>query len=132
MAFAPAPSVRSRMATTMMAEKSRSIPILNKPKNLPGDGSLAGDEGFDPLGLSNIGDLGFDLYWMREAELKHARVAMLAFAGMIATETGTVVPGFVSLKNCFDLFCLYCWVEVMFCQCKSWNKVVKLACGCQR
>ena len=98
MGFAPAPSVRSRMATTMMADKSRSIPILNRPKNLPGDGSLAGDEGFDPLGLSNIGELGFDLYWMREAELKHARVAMLAFVGMIATETGSVVPGFVSFK----------------------------------
>ena len=104
MAFAPASSVRSRVATTMMADKSRSIPILNRPKNLPGDGSLAGDEGFDPLGLSNIGDLGFDLYWMREAELKHARIAMLAFVGMIACETGFVVPGFVSLQNCLFLF----------------------------
>jgi hypothetical protein len=79
----------------MMAEKSRSIPILNKPKNL--DGSMAGDEGFDPLGLSNIGDLGFDLYWMREAEIKHSRVAMLAFLGMVWTEgLGQIVPGFVS------------------------------------
>ena len=104
MAFAPAPSVRSRVAINMMSDKSRSIPILSKPKNL--DGSMAGDEGFDPLGLSNIGDLGFDLYWMREAELKHCRIAMLAFVGMIACETGSVVPGFVSLKKncCCSLF----------------------------
>jgi light-harvesting complex I chlorophyll a/b binding protein 1 len=46
--------------------------------------------------LSNINDLGVDLYWLREAELKHARVAMLAFAGLIAQEAGFVAPGFVS------------------------------------
>jgi hypothetical protein len=60
------------------------------------DGSLAGDEGFDPLGLSNIDELGIDLYWMREAELKHARVAMLATVGLLAQESGFVLPGLVS------------------------------------
>ena len=60
------------------------------------DGTLAGDEGFDPLGLSAINDLGVDLYWMREAELKHCRIAMLAFLGLIAQEAGFVAPGFVS------------------------------------
>lgn len=38
-----------------------------------------------------------DLYWMREAELKHARIAMLAVVGSIAQEAGLVVPGLVSL-----------------------------------
>lgn len=37
------------------------------------DGSLAGDVGFDPLGLSSVKDVGLDLYWFREAELKHCR-----------------------------------------------------------
>jgi Chlorophyll A-B binding protein len=37
-----------------------------------------------------------DLYWMREAELKHARIAMLAVVGSIAQEAGFVVPGLVS------------------------------------
>jgi light-harvesting complex I chlorophyll a/b binding protein 1 len=37
----------------------------------------------DPLGLSNIDDLGIDYYWLREAELKHSRVAMLAIAGVL-------------------------------------------------
>lgn len=59
------------------------------------DGSLAGDEGFDPLGLSNIEDLGVDLYWLREAELKHCRVAMLAVVGSLAGELGFVLPGMV-------------------------------------
>ena len=37
------------------------MPFLEQPKNL--DGSMAGDVGFDPLGLSEIDDLGIDLYW---------------------------------------------------------------------
>jgi light-harvesting complex I chlorophyll a/b binding protein 1 len=40
------------------------------------------------LGLSSIQDVGLDLYWMREAELKHARIAMLAALGFIAQEKG--------------------------------------------
>jgi hypothetical protein len=58
---------------------------------------LAGDEGFDPLGLSNIEDLGIDLYWLREAELKHARVGMLAVVGALAQELGFVFPGLVTV-----------------------------------
>ena len=63
------------------------------------DGSMAGDEGFDPLGLSNIDDIGLDLYWMREAELKHARVAMLAIVGSLAQEMGFLVPGAPTTSN---------------------------------
>lgn len=45
---------------------------------------MAGDVGFDPLGLSSIAGLaGADLYWMREAELKHGRIAMMAVAGVL-------------------------------------------------
>jgi len=54
---------------------------------------MAGDVGFDPLGLSNIDDLGIDLYWLREAEIKHARVAMLAVAGILQVEIFGPAPG---------------------------------------
>jgi hypothetical protein len=47
------------------------------------DGSLAGDEGFDPLGFSKSKNT---LYWMREAEVKHARIAMLAAVGWPISE----------------------------------------------
>ena len=47
---------------------------------------MAGDVGFDPLGLSSIDEVGIDLYWLREAEVKHARVAMLAVAGVLQVE----------------------------------------------
>ncbi|KAJ1424390.1 fucoxanthin chl a/c light-harvesting protein [Ochromonadaceae sp. CCMP2298] len=88
--------------STMMAERSRSLPFMLKPSKL--DGTLAGDEGFDPLGLSNIDDIGIDLYWMREAELKHARVAMLATLGLLAQESGLIVPGMPTAKNQVDTF----------------------------
>jgi hypothetical protein len=38
------------------------------------DGSLAGDVGFDPLGFAKNKE---DLWNYREAEVKHARLAML-------------------------------------------------------
>ena len=54
---------------------------------------MAGDVGFDPLGLSNIDDVGIDLYWLREADLKHARTAMLATAGFLQVEPFGPAPG---------------------------------------
>ena len=76
--------------TVAVAANSLSMPFLEQPKNL--DGSMAGDVGFDPLGLSEIDDLGIDLYWLREAELKHGRVAMLAATGVIWVEAFGPLP----------------------------------------
>ena len=53
----------------------------NAPEML--DGSLAGDVGFDPLRYSSSKKT---LYWMREAEVKHARLAMLAAVGWPLSE----------------------------------------------
>jgi len=67
---------------------------------------MAGDVGFDPLGLSNIDGVGIDLYWLREAELKHARVAMLAVAGVLQVEIFGPAPGceMCTAKNQMDAF----------------------------
>jgi hypothetical protein len=78
------------------------------------DGSLAGDEGFDPLGLSNIDDLGVDLYWLREAELKHCRVAMLAVVGSLAQELGFVLPGMVRTYKIFFLLCCNSYILAIY------------------
>jgi len=88
-AFAPqmpisGPAMRS--SAVSMQVKSKSLPFLNAPPAL--DGSMPGDVGFDPLLLSNI----VPLKWSREAELKHARVCMLAVAGWVAVDMGMVVP----------------------------------------
>jgi len=48
-----------------------------------GDGVLAGDMGFDPLGLASDSK---KLFGYREAEIKHARLAMLAAAGWPLSE----------------------------------------------
>mmetsp|Transcript_31862 Transcript_31862/g.48147 ORF Transcript_31862/g.48147 Transcript_31862/m.48147 type:complete len:223 (-) Transcript_31862:1338-2006(-) len=89
-AFAPSQSGATRNVA-LMAEKSQALPFMNRPALL--DGSMAGDVGFDPLGLSNIDDVGIDLYWLREAEIKHARVAMLAVAGILQVEIFGPAPG---------------------------------------
>ena len=47
------------------------------------DGTLAGDAGFDPVGFSKDQK---SLYWQREAEVKHARLAMLAAIGWPLSE----------------------------------------------
>jgi light-harvesting complex I chlorophyll a/b binding protein 1 len=61
-----------------MADKAKSLPFMPQPPALVG---YAGDVGFDPVGFSNL----VDIKWLREAELKHSRVAMLACAGIIVT-----------------------------------------------
>eukprot|EP00903_Cladosiphon_okamuranus_P007818 g7564.t1 len=87
----------------MAGERSKALPMLPQPPAL--DGSMAGDVGFDPLGLSSISGLaGADLYWMREAELKHGRTAMMAVAGVLWCETIGSLPGFPSGSNQMKLF----------------------------
>jgi hypothetical protein len=72
-----------------MQDQSIAMPFLSRPPRL--DGTLAGDVGFDPLGFSNY----FDIKWLREAELKHGRVSMLAALGFVVQEkTHLPLPGF--------------------------------------
>jgi hypothetical protein len=108
-AFAPASQCSSSSTLNAMperlwdsmvdkTERSKAIPFLPRAKNL--DGSMVGDFGFDPFYLSSIPkdfsgfiqppqweDKGLPtLYWMREAELKHGRVAMMAWTGYLAAD----------------------------------------------
>jgi len=71
---------------------SIAIPFMKRPKAL--DGSHAGDFGFDPLGLSESNDL----YTMQEAELRHARLAMLAVVGWPLSEL--VAPSWMLQDGC--------------------------------
>ncbi|CAM9129240.1 unnamed protein product [Hapterophycus canaliculatus] len=113
---APMPMHRAtpvRSSSSLSMANSKSIPFMPQPENL--DGSLPGDVGFDPLGLSKI-DIDFSefivpgaavmreegvpekspvdtLYWMRESELKHGRIAQLAVVGWILVDQGLRFPG---------------------------------------
>merc|ERR1711957_332180 len=66
--------------------------ILKKPAKL--DGSHAGDYGFDPLGLTEE----YDLYYMQECEVRHARLAMLAVVGWPLSEL--VAPSWMLRDGC--------------------------------
>eukprot|EP00238_Polyblepharides_amylifera_P001194 CAMPEP_0196572120 /NCGR_PEP_ID=MMETSP1081-20130531/2217_1 /TAXON_ID=36882 /ORGANISM="Pyramimonas amylifera, Strain CCMP720" /LENGTH=268 /DNA_ID=CAMNT_0041889325 /DNA_START=104 /DNA_END=910 /DNA_ORIENTATION=- len=57
------------------------LPGSEAPAHL--DGSMAGDFGFDPL---NLGADSEALSWYREAELQHARWAMVAVTGVLVQE----------------------------------------------
>ena len=87
-AFVPTNVQRSasRVAPAM-AEASPSVPFLNAPKYYPS--GMVGDVGFDPLGLAE----NFDIKFLREAEIKHGRVAMLACVGYIFPELFFHIPG---------------------------------------
>mmetsp|Transcript_11763 Transcript_11763/g.24777 ORF Transcript_11763/g.24777 Transcript_11763/m.24777 type:complete len:227 (-) Transcript_11763:508-1188(-) len=71
------------MVTTpsSLPKYSKSIPFLRRPPLLTGE--FAGDVGFDPLNLAKNRE---QLVYMREAEVKHARLAMLAAAGWPTSE----------------------------------------------
>ncbi|CAE7476646.1 FCPE [Symbiodinium pilosum] len=68
-------------------EMSPSVPFLRYPQVLKG--WVGEEKGFDPLGVTDA----LPVYWVREAELKHGRIAMLATVGWIATDLGFRFPG---------------------------------------
>lgn len=76
---APAPAVPAPAGPL----PAKWLPIGNVKTPRVLDGTLAGDVGFDPLGFSRSKN---GLYWMREAEVKHGRLAMLAAVGWPLSE----------------------------------------------
>merc|ERR1719353_2609993 len=71
--------VMGRKTKPVPARKSEALPWADRPKSLEGS-NFVGDSGFDPLGLFGADPLklGWDQQFYREAELKHARLGMLA------------------------------------------------------
>lgn len=78
----------ARVDTGLSGEMSKSMPFLEAPTNLKG---WVGDVGFDPLGFSDY----FDMKWLREAEIKHGRVSMLATLGFVLQQFLPAIPGYV-------------------------------------
>ena len=67
--------------SSLKAEKSQALAFLPAPKNLKG---YVRDVGFDPLRFSDFVLMDY----LREAELKHGRVCMLAWTGFVAVDMG--------------------------------------------
>mmetsp|Transcript_11638 Transcript_11638/g.15328 ORF Transcript_11638/g.15328 Transcript_11638/m.15328 type:complete len:217 (-) Transcript_11638:318-968(-) len=68
-------------AAAPVYKASTALPFLEYPANLAG---YAGDVGFDPFRFSDFVPVDF----LREAELKHGRMCMLAVVGFAAVDMG--------------------------------------------
>eukprot|EP00616_Rhizochromulina_sp_CCMP1243_P013741 CAMPEP_0118971710 /NCGR_PEP_ID=MMETSP1173-20130426/8255_1 /TAXON_ID=1034831 /ORGANISM="Rhizochromulina marina cf, Strain CCMP1243" /LENGTH=200 /DNA_ID=CAMNT_0006921189 /DNA_START=15 /DNA_END=617 /DNA_ORIENTATION=- len=89
-------SPRAAPSSVALSAKSKALPFLECPPKL--DGSMIGDVGFDPMGLSNVQT---DLTYARAAELKHGRIAQLAVTGFFIQENFphlTGVPGYEEMN----------------------------------
>ena len=73
---------------------SKSVPFLLAPSKTKG---WVGDVEFDPFGFSDL----FEMKWLREAELKHGRAAMLATVGFWQQEHLTL-PGMTPVPISID------------------------------
>lgn len=89
--FSDAAPAEEAPAAPAAMEMSASIPFLLQPKNTKG---YVGDIGFDPMGFSD----GFDMKWLREAEIKHGRSAMLATLGFVVQQYVTL-PGYTHVDD---------------------------------
>jgi len=67
--------------TELNYEKSEALPFMPYPENLKG---YVGDVGFDPFRFSDFVPMDF----LREAELKHGRICMLAWLGFVSVDVG--------------------------------------------
>jgi len=85
------------MVSAKALEASKSLPFLPKPENLAG--YVGEEQEFDPLGFSDT----FDMKWLREAELKHGRVCMLATVGFVVQQY-VVFPGFPNPQDSLSGF----------------------------
>jgi len=88
-AFAPASTTTSSTTTTQLSETVTDLKAM-APKLNP----LV--PYWDPLGLCDAAFWGFSqeqtIGWLRQAEIKHGRVAMAAFVGYIAQSNGFTFP----------------------------------------
>merc|ERR1719407_199903 len=87
--LAPCEAFRAGTVRMTVAEPTATIepppppPLPKIQTMMVGDKTLAGDMNFDPLQLA---DSPGKLAWFREAEIKHARLAMLAAFGWPVSE----------------------------------------------
>ncbi|KAI0567397.1 light-harvest protein [Gracilaria domingensis] len=96
-----------------MAEVSPSVPFLPKPKNLSED--MVGYAGFDPFAISEL----IDIKWLQESEIKHGRVCMLAFLGILVQEfvhlPGPMFSNPVATEAFFQVPAAGLWQIFLFC-----------------
>jgi len=89
LALSSMPLAFSAPASAAVAAAPRAaVSMGGNVNNMIGKYSVKGTV-YDPLNLAST----YDNNWLREAELKHGRLCMLAFAGFIANDAGWGLPG---------------------------------------
>lgn len=62
-----------------------------------------GGKVYDPLGMLNLHKVNPEVCphpkWLRESELKHCRIAMLASIGAFASQWGLTIPGYTAVAD---------------------------------
>ncbi|KAF5459723.1 hypothetical protein F2P56_019645 [Juglans regia] len=96
LAIKPMASSSSTASFKVEAKKGEWLPGLASPGYL--DGSLPGDNGFDPLGLAEDPE---NLRWYVQAELVNGRWAMLGVVGMLLPEVFTTI-GIINVPKWYD------------------------------
>merc|ERR1719453_1219313 len=102
-----------------------------------GLGPDEGEDYLDPLGFAKLYDRNFDfngvmtyphVQWLRESELKHGRICMLAVVGFVVQALGAHIPGyptsdnlFTALDTCYadktaQLGMVQIWIFITFCE----------------
>lgn len=95
------PSMQLYKDGQLQGQGVNCIPIFPRPAYL--DGTIPGDMGFDPMGIGSWDVLNMN--FLREAEIKHGRLAMLAFVGIMVEGAGIKFPGVAAtLGNSNDIF----------------------------
>ena len=81
---------------------SRSRPVGSKlymADKMVGASIEAGGDIYDPLDMLKLHDIAPTVFphpkWLRESELKHCRIAMLAAIGAFSAQWGLIIPGTV-------------------------------------
>jgi hypothetical protein len=84
-----------------MHKTVRSTAMMGSLEGLPGVGPETGNKVWDPLSFGTLSNTVSGVHdsfwpdskWLREAEIKHSRAAMLAFVGTMIAQTNVVFPG---------------------------------------
>lgn len=133
-AFSAAPVVptmqaaRSSGVSMQIAKPSKALPFLTAPAS-QSSGLPGAEAGFDPLYFSDF----LDIKWLREAELKHGRICMLAATGFAVQELvalpgydgpGSLYPGYspnaveafssVPVEGLLQIVLFMAWAEIKF------------------
>merc|ERR1719324_198256 len=81
--------VRAGSVSMDISKPSKAMPFLTAPVAMS-SGLVGAEAGFDPLYFSDF----LDIKWLREAELKHGRICMLASTGIMFPELFGGLPNY--------------------------------------